>query len=203
VLLGQAGKFRNSPCGLRHLNFFFRLALRCSTPPTGPPKANASRRLVWLRQTSRRSVPIQQPGRCAASRGVLALRAPLRRAEQRSGRRKEKRSCLSPQGEFCASRLPRAAQGSPGTPGPRNRGRLSFGDFSLAKQRKVTALSGAHPDAVQRNATMLKHDQTHYRGLTTVTSASPLPTPRSSGRYMSSANGAGTTNLPGVTTRST
>ncbi len=25
-------------------------------------------------------------------------------------------------------------------------GRLSFGDFSLAKQRKVTALSGAHPD---------------------------------------------------------
>ncbi len=25
-----------------------------------------------------------------------------------------------------------------------------FGDFSLAKQRKVTALSGAHPDAVQR-----------------------------------------------------
>jgi hypothetical protein len=26
-----------------------------------------------------------------------------------------------------------------------------FGDFSLAKQRKVTALSGAHPDAVHRN----------------------------------------------------
>jgi hypothetical protein len=74
---------------------------------------------------------------------------PLRRAEQRSGRRIKKRSCLSPQGEFCASRLPRAAQGSPGTPGPRNRGRLSFGDFSLAKQRKVTALSGAHPDTVR------------------------------------------------------
>jgi hypothetical protein len=94
--------------------------------------------------------------------------APLRRAEQRSGRRKEKRRCLSPHGEFCASRLPRAAQGSPGTPGPRNRGRLwcarnlalpsertpssiPFGDFSLAKQRKVTALSGAYPDAVHRN----------------------------------------------------
>jgi hypothetical protein len=39
--------------------------------------------------------------------------APLRRAEQRSGRRRKKRSCLSPQGEFCASRLSRAAQGSP------------------------------------------------------------------------------------------
>jgi hypothetical protein len=82
---------------------------------------------------------------------------PLRRAEQRSGRRKKKRRCLSPQGEFCASRLPRAAQGSPGTPGPRNRGRLSFGDFSLAKQRKVTALSGAHPDAVHRTKTTSKN----------------------------------------------
>jgi hypothetical protein len=76
--------------------------------------------------------------------------APLRRAEQRSGRRIKKRRCLSPKGEFCASRLPRAAQGRPGTPGPRNRGRLSFGDFSLAKQRKVTALSCAYPDAVHR-----------------------------------------------------
>jgi hypothetical protein len=74
---------------------------------------------------------------------------PLRRAEQRSGRRIKKRSCLSPQGEFCASRLPRAAQGSPRR-GPRNRGRLSFGSFSLAKQRKGTALSGAYPDAVHR-----------------------------------------------------
>ncbi len=78
----------------------------------------------------------------------IGFSGPLRRAEQRSGRRIKKRSCLSPQGEFCASRLPRAAQGSPGTPGPRNRGRLSFGDFSLAKQRKVTRLSGRRPDAV-------------------------------------------------------
>ncbi len=30
--------------------------------------------------------------------------------------------------------------------GRRQQGRLSFGDFSLAKQRKVTALSGAQPD---------------------------------------------------------
>ncbi|MFM2447841.1 MAG: hypothetical protein RIS44_291 [Pseudomonadota bacterium] len=75
---------------------------------------------------------------------------PLRRAEQRSGRRKKKRRCLSPQGEFCASRLPRAAQGSPRR-GPRNRGRLFFAYFLLAKQKKVSALSGAHPDAVQRN----------------------------------------------------
>jgi hypothetical protein len=44
----------------------------------------------------------------------IGFSGPLRRAEQRSGRRKKKRSCLSPySGEFCASRLPRAAQGSP------------------------------------------------------------------------------------------
>ena len=30
--------------------------------------------------------------------------------------------------------------------GPTNPARLFFGDFLLAKQKKVTALSGAHPD---------------------------------------------------------
>ena len=83
----------------------------------------------------------------------IGLLGPLRRAEQRSGRWIKKRRCLSPySGEFCASRLPRAAQGSPGTPGPRNRGRLFFAYFLLAKQKKVSALSGAYPDAVHRMA---------------------------------------------------
>ena len=37
-------------------------------------------------------------------------------------------------------------------PGPNGEGgRLSFGSFSLAKQRKGTALSGAHPDAASRS----------------------------------------------------
>jgi hypothetical protein len=31
------------------------------------------------------------------------------------------------------------------------RGRLSFGDFPLAKQRKVTRLSGRNPDAASRS----------------------------------------------------
>jgi hypothetical protein len=79
----------------------------------------------------------------------IGFSGPLRRAEQRSGRREKKRSCLSPySGEFCASRLPRAAQGSPRR-GPRNRGRLFFAYFLLAKQKKVSALSGAHPDTVR------------------------------------------------------
>jgi hypothetical protein len=44
--------------------------------------------------------------------------------------------------------------------GPRptgDEGRLSFGSFSLAKQRKGTALSGAHPDAASRS------EQDHQR----------------------------------------
>jgi hypothetical protein len=89
---------------------------------------------------------------------------PLRRAEQRSGRREKKRSCLSPQGEFWASRLPRAAQGSPRR-GPRNRGRLSFGDFSLAKQRKVTALSGAHPDTVRSTDAVHRQRKIENKGI--------------------------------------
>jgi hypothetical protein len=42
----------------------------------------------------------------------------------------------------------------------RIRGRLSFGDFSLAKQRKGTALSGAYPDAVQRTKTPSNNEAT-------------------------------------------
>jgi hypothetical protein len=51
------------------------------------------------------------------------------------------------------SELPVLTEQRRAVPVPRDRrirGRLSFGDFSLAKQRKVTALSGAYPDAVQR-----------------------------------------------------
>jgi hypothetical protein len=51
------------------------------------------------------------------------------------------RVCADPgQGEH--RRLPRQRRGH------RYQGRLFFGDFLLAKQKKVTALSGAHPDRV-------------------------------------------------------
>ena len=42
-----------------------------------------------------------------------------------------------------------AEQSALGRPPPS--GRLFFGDFLLAKQKKVTALSGAHPDAALRS----------------------------------------------------
>jgi len=34
ALLGTGGKRRNSPCGLKHLRFFFRRCLRYSPPHT-------------------------------------------------------------------------------------------------------------------------------------------------------------------------
>jgi hypothetical protein len=117
----------------------------------GDPKSQHQRtaRLAAPNIATNSTVAMRSEPRCIGSW------APLRRAEQRSGRREKKRRCLSPKGEFCASRLPRAAQGSPGTPGPRNRGRLFFAYFLLAKQKKVSALSGAHPDAVLRETTKL------------------------------------------------
>jgi len=66
------------------------------------------------------------------------------------------RGCLSAVNEVNAAssaRGPkhRAPQSSPALAGPPPSGRLSFGSFSLAKQRKGTALSGAHPDAASRS----------------------------------------------------
>ena len=77
----------------------------------------------------------------------LAPQLPCVCAEQRSGAREKRPACLSPQGEF-ADR-PRFAS-SAGCPeaqrrGRRHQGRLSFGDFSLAKQRKVPRPPGRDP----------------------------------------------------------
>ncbi len=141
-------------CAARSRREVQKLALRAQTPELLDPSCPA------LLDASNGDPKSQhQQTACLAAPNLAAMRSeswcigfsgPLRRAEQRSGRRKEKRRCLSPKGEFCASRLPRAAQGDPGTPGPRNRGRLFFAYFLLAKQKKVSALSGAYPDAVQR-----------------------------------------------------
>jgi hypothetical protein len=167
-------------CAARTRREVQKLALRAQTSelldPSCPALLDAShgdpksqhQRTARLAAPNVASVPNPLTMAMRSEQSCIGSWAPLRRAEQRSGRWIKKRRCLSPySGEFCASRLPRAAQGSPGTPGPRNRGRLwcarnlalpsertpssiPFGDFSLAKQRKVTALSGAYPDAVQR-----------------------------------------------------
>ncbi len=84
---------------------------------------------------------------CEAPAAAPVPPLPCGCAEQRSGARKKRDACLSPQGEF-ADR-PRFAS-SAGCPvaqrrGRRHQGRLSFGDFSLAKQRKVPRPPGRDP----------------------------------------------------------
>ena len=83
----------------------------------------------------------------AAAPGIPAPQLPCGCAEQRSEARNKRDACLSPQGEFATR--PRFAS-SPGCPGAahrgrRHQGRLSFGDFSLAKQRKVPRPPGRNP----------------------------------------------------------
>jgi len=68
-----------------------------------------------------------------------------------TSRRLSERSERSERSEFGARpQTPSTAEQSAlGRPPPS--GRLFFGDFLLAKQKKVTALSGAHPDAASRS----------------------------------------------------
>ena len=54
--------------------------------------------------------------------------------------------CLSPQGEF--ARFPLAPSSARHPAGAVSAARLFFGDFLLAKQKKVTAPSGAYPDSL-------------------------------------------------------
>jgi len=69
-------------------------------------------------------------------------------AEQHSRERIRGGVCLSPQGEFRPTPLAASSTGCPQrSKGHRQRGRLSLAYFSLATQRKVSALSGAHPDS--------------------------------------------------------
>jgi hypothetical protein len=88
---------------------------------------------------------------------------PLRRAEQRSGRRIKKFRCLSPQGEFLNFPPPASSARQPRYSGAEERGRLFFAYFLLAKQKKVSALSGAHPDAVQRKQNLVSKGRTKPR----------------------------------------
>jgi len=88
-------------------------------------------------------------GRRRGAQGFGAARDSALR--QLTSRRLSERSERSERSEFGAGPKVRAPQSSPALAGPPPSGRLSFGSFSLAKQRKGTALSGAHPDAASRS----------------------------------------------------
>jgi len=88
-------------------------------------------------------------GRRRGAQGFGAARASALR--QLTSRRLSERSERSERSEFGAGPEHRAPQSSPARAGPPPSGRLFFGDFLLAKQKKVTALSGAYPDAASRS----------------------------------------------------
>ena len=83
------------------------------------------------------------------AQGFGAARASALR--ELTSRRLSERRERSEQSEFGArpQSASTAEQSALGRPPPS--GRLFFGDFLLAKQKKVTALSGAHPDAASRS----------------------------------------------------
>ena len=74
-------------------------------------------------------------------------------AEQRREARIKRSACLSPQGEFADSPRFASSAGCPGAQrrGRRHQGRLSFGYFFLAKQRKVPRPPGRDPACHERN----------------------------------------------------
>jgi hypothetical protein len=75
---------------------------------------------------------------------LLAVGFPaVGRAEQRRDEGIKRRACLSPQGEF--ARLPLVASSARNPAWALTPARLFFGNFLLAKQKKVTALPGAYP----------------------------------------------------------
>jgi hypothetical protein len=137
------------------------------TPVRGTPPL-VSLRIVslTLRAAARPGAEAKRglDGDVCAANDRIALRAPWG-ASRSTGvwgrvrstlRQLTSRGCLSAAAEgreASSARGPihRAPQSSPALAGPSPSGRLSFGSFSLAKQRKGTALSGAHPDAASRS----------------------------------------------------
>ena len=119
----SVGRLRNSPFGLR----------QCS--PTSP---DSSALLSGSHGNEKR----RSPTACGDSQWPLCPTTPVRASEQRSGGggRRASLSERSAAQRVCEARPPtRAAQGSPAPfAGPANPGRLFFGYFLLAKQKKVT-----------------------------------------------------------------
>jgi len=112
-------------------------------------RADAKRGLDRESLRSKRPYCSWAPWEASRSTGVWgrarkrASTTDFARLSERSGRRPRSEFCARPQTPSTAEQL------ALGRPPPS--GRLSFGSFSLAKQRKGTALSGAHPDSASRS----------------------------------------------------
>ncbi len=152
---------------LRQRNLTKRKATRLSGPLRGALRCSnqaGSRANSPLAQTSTCPDPLDSPLLSPATRDFLGTekfrlhresesesvsdrfpQTPSVRAEQRSKTGNQKRACLSA-ASLHASPVLRAAQGARSEAQGRGRqGRLFFGDFLLAKQKKVTRQPGRLP----------------------------------------------------------
>jgi len=145
-----------------------QLVRRGRRTPDSPRCASARWRVALLAPNAKRGgigkvceandrIALGPRGRRRGAQGFGAARASALR--QLTSRRLFERS------EFGAGPEHRAPQSSPARAGPPPSGRLFFGDFLLAKQKKVTALSGAHPDAASRSEQPPRKSNTRLRYL--------------------------------------
>ena len=123
ALLGQRGKRRNSPCGLRHLRFSFRAVLRYSPPHTAVGQGGAEdRRRAGQRVFGFRGSVFPLPCVCA---------------EERRPGRIQGCACLSPQGEFAQTPARASTAGCPGYAGVTDtRVAFSLPTFFWRRKRK-------------------------------------------------------------------
>ena len=134
---GLAGAAELAPAGLRQSSPYIRQPLRCSAPPMGTWKTD--------RKPQRLDSPSPACGRRArgsAGEGNIPCEA-LSNAVWRGVVGED---CLRPQAEFRSPRAGRVAQGTRRSRA-RSLGRLFFGYFLLAKQKKVSPPSRAEPCA--------------------------------------------------------
>jgi len=122
---------------LKHARPLIRRSLRYSPPHNG----GENRAQYPTPQGRAMARPCLHSG-CSVSNAVMRRRVAQGQTDQ--GWR-----CLSA-ASLARPRLTRATQLTRASRGATNPARLLFGDFLLAKQEKVTALSGAHPDTLPR-----------------------------------------------------
>jgi len=153
ALLGQCGKCRNSPCGLRHLHFFLRPGLRYSPPLT----TTGDRRPKPKTTRTRHGASLW-----GSAVGFSAVRFPCRvaglssAAAGGSGRALSERSEFSPTLPGASSaRYPAAALTS---------ARLLFAYFLLAKQEKVSRPPGRDPACHANKPNPRKSKSPHQAG---------------------------------------
>ncbi|MFM2450855.1 MAG: hypothetical protein RIS44_3305 [Pseudomonadota bacterium] len=156
ALLAEGGKRRTRPSGSDICASFSASRCAAQLVSGGPKSEYTTARCAsqWLKgDGSPRG--LAQPNEPSAGVGSWGPRG-RRRAAQ--GKTEKEVQMFEPAGRV--SELPVLHEQRRAVPVLRDRrirGRLSFGDFSLAKQRKVTALSGAYPDAVQRKERLHKN----------------------------------------------